>query len=82
MYNSLIFVGTAALGLALEPVLYGKFTTARDIGLVRSIHSKFIQLGSAQLDDDQHLNTCVLINTRSGTGRPCHSIMTTPTWRH
>ncbi len=50
-----------AYGYTLEPVLYGKFTTARDIGLVRSIHSKFIQLGSAQLDDDQYLNTCVLI---------------------
>ena len=50
-----------AYGFSLEPVLFGKYTTARDIDEVRSIHSKFIQLGSAKLEDDHYLNACVLI---------------------
>ena len=48
-------------GFTLEPVLFGKYTTAQDIEQVRSIHSKFIQLGSDEPDDDRYLNACVLI---------------------
>ena len=51
----------AGCGFTLEPALFGKFTTARDIEQVRSIHSKFIQLGSEDLKSSRYLDTCVLI---------------------
>ncbi len=48
-------------GFSLEPVLFGRYTTAADIEQIRSIHGKFIQLGSEKLEDDRYLNTRVLI---------------------
>jgi len=45
----------------LEPVLFGQFTSPNDIEQIHNIHSKFIELGSENLEDDTYLNTQMLI---------------------